>query len=84
MTENLSLAEQAVQALELVRNMDAGMALINPERHSVRALKRLAEQAMRDGIHQAIALAGVAKDLRPLVEEVQKESAEKAAQGTDA
>ena len=47
MTENFSLAEQAVQALELVRNMDSGMALMNPERHSVRELKRLGKRVWR-------------------------------------
>lgn len=71
MAENMSLADQAVQALAMVKAMDEGLDMEHPERHAVRNLQRLAEQEMAAGFRMAIDLAWQAKDLRKLAREIE-------------
>ena len=70
MAENMSLADQAVQALAMVKAMDAGLDMEHPERHAVRNLQRLAEQQIAAGFRIAIDLAWQSKDLRKLVVDI--------------
>jgi hypothetical protein len=70
MVQNMSLAEQAVQALAMVKAMDEGLDMEHPERHSVRSMKRVAEQLIAAGLRHAIDLAWQAQDLRKLAIEI--------------
>ena len=72
MSENMSLADQAVQALAMVRAMDASIENTDPHRHIVRSLKRMAEAAIDEGLRRAAEFAWMAKDLPSLVDEVDK------------
>lgn len=74
MAENMSLAEQFVDVLAMVRAMDADMTNDRPERHQVRALKRVAEAAIAEGLRRAAEAAWMAKDLPSLVAEVRKQA----------
>jgi hypothetical protein len=79
MTENKSLADQAVEALAMVKAMDEGkMTLDNPERHTVRNLKRSAEALLAEAFRQAQTLAYIAGDISGLVAEVKLEEAKRA------
>lgn len=78
MAENMSLADQAVQALAMVKAMDAEMTNDHPQRHQVRNMKRLAETAIAAGLRQAIDLAWQAKDLGSLVDEVRFDESKRA------
>lgn len=69
-----SLADTAVRALAMVQAMDAEITNDDPQRHHVRRMKMLAQQAMETGFHQAISLAWLAKDLKALVDDVREES----------
>lgn len=71
MAQNMSLADQAVQALAMVQAMDDGMDIENPERHAVYSMRRIAEQAISAGFRTAIDLAWEAKDLRKLAREIE-------------
>lgn len=75
MAESTNLADQAVQALAAVRAMDARIDLDHPERHSVRALKRHAENILARAFQQAQELVYIAADLTALVENVRAEQA---------
>jgi hypothetical protein len=72
MAENMSLADQAVQALAMVKAMDANMTNDRPERHQVRNLKRLAEAAIAAGLRQAIDFAWMAQEVGALVKDVEQ------------
>lgn len=74
MAVNMSLADQAVQALAMVKAMDEGLDIENPERHAVRNLQRLAEQEIAAGFRIAIDLAWQAKDLRKLAVDIEASS----------
>lgn len=74
MAEHMSLADQAVDVLGMVRAMDADMTNDRPERHQVRTLKRMAEAAIAEGLRRAAELAWMAKDLPSLVAEVDKQA----------
>jgi len=76
---NMSLADQAVEVLGMVRAMDADMTNDRPERHQVRNLKRMAEAAIAEGLRRATELAWMAKDLPSLVAEVEKQARKDAA-----
>ena len=65
-----SLADKAVEVLAMVRAMDANMTNDRPERHQVRGLKHMAEEAIYGGLRHAAELACMAKDLPGLVAEV--------------
>lgn len=75
MAGNLSLAEQAVQTLEAVRQMEHGIELNNPERHIVRSMKRVAEQAIEAGLRIAQDLAWQAQNVRQLPAEIREQDA---------
>ena len=64
MAENMSLADQAVQALAMVKAIDEGVDNDHPERHVVRSMKRVAEQALSAAFRNAIDVAWMAKDLQ--------------------
>ena len=72
MADNLSLADQAVEVLGMVRAMDADLTNDRPERHQVRNMKRMAEAAIGEGLRRAAEFAWMAKDLPRLVAEVDK------------
>ena len=64
MAENMSLADQAVQALAMVKAMDEGVDNEHPERHVVRSMKRVAQQSLEAAFRNAIDVAWMAKDLQ--------------------
>lgn len=80
MAENKGLADEAVAALAAVRAMDEGMGLNHPERHTVRNLKRVAEEVLACAFRQAQTLAFMASDTTSLVDNVRLEEAKKAAE----
>ncbi len=71
MAENMTLADQAVQALAMVKAMDEGLELEHPERHAIRNLKRTAQNVLEAGLRYAIDLAWQADDLRKLAREIE-------------
>lgn len=71
MAENMSLADQAVQALAMVKAMDDDLDMEHLERHAVRNMQRVAEQTMAAAFRTAIDLAWQAKDLRKLAREIE-------------
>lgn len=73
MAENMSLADQAIEALAMVKAMDDSMSMEHPHRHSVRNLRRTAEDILRHAFRQAVDLAYQAQDLGPLVDNVRAE-----------
>lgn len=80
MAESKSLADEAVAALAAVRAMDEGMDLNHPERHTVRNLKRAAEEVLGNAFRTAQTLAYMASDVTSLVDNVRLEEAKKAAE----
>lgn len=70
MAENMSLADQAVQALAMVKAMDEGLDMEHPERHAIRSMKCVAQQVIESALRSAIDLAWQAKDLRKLSSEI--------------
>lgn len=70
MAENTSLADQAVQALAMVRAMDASIENTDPHRHLVRSLKRMAEARMAQAFREAQEMAYMAQELPALVDGV--------------
>jgi hypothetical protein len=83
MAENMSLADQAVQVLAMVRAMgEGGMGIDRPERHAVRNLKREAEAILAEAFRRAEGLAYLARDLPELVQTVRNEEAQRAADVT--
>lgn len=70
MAENTSLADQAVQALAMVRAMDSSIENTDPHRHIVRSLKRMAEKRLADAFAEAQGFAYMAQDLPTLVDGV--------------
>lgn len=70
MAENVSLADQAVQALAMVKAMDASIENTDPHRHIVRGLKRMAEKRLADAFAEALGFAYMAQDLPTLVDGV--------------
>lgn len=71
MAENMSLADQAVQALAMVKAMDDGLEIEHPERHAIRSMKRVAQQVIEAGLRSAIDLAWQANDLRKLARDIE-------------
>lgn len=70
MAENMSLADQAVQAISMVKAMDANIDNDAPHRHIVRGMKRVAEQKIAAALREAIDLAWMAQELPTLVDGV--------------
>lgn len=46
MADNSSLADRAVHALQLIKQIDAGVSVETPERHAIWDIKRQAEEQM--------------------------------------
>lgn len=82
MAENMSLADQAVQALAMVKAMDDGIDIEHPERHAIRNMQRVARQVIEAGLRSAIDLAWQAQDLRKLARDVEASALEIAATKT--
>lgn len=82
MAENMSLADQAVQALAMVKAMDDGLDMEHPERHAIRGMQRIARQVMEAGMRSAIDLAWQAQDLRKLATEIAAPAKDEAKQTT--
>lgn len=78
MSDHKSLADEAVSALAAVGNMDTSMDMTHPERHSVRTLKRLAEERLFQAFRDVQALAYMATDLTSLVDNVRADELAKA------
>ena len=76
MAENMSLADQAVQALAMVKAMDEGIDLQHPERYAIRNMQRVAQQVIEAGLRSAIDLAWQAQDLRKLARDVEASALE--------
>ena len=72
MAQNISLADQVIQTLADVRQMDDGIDTDCHERHAVWNLKRLAEQAIADAMRAATELAWQAKSLRKMAREIEE------------
>ena len=72
-----SLADQAVATLAAVAAMDAGMDMSHPERHSIRTLRRMAEERLSQAFREAQEIAYMATDLTSLVDNVRKEECER-------
>ena len=70
MAENMSLADQAVQALAMVKAMDASIENTDPHRHIVRSLKRMAEARLSQAFREAQEMAYMAQELPALVDGV--------------
>lgn len=70
MAENTSLADQAVEALAMVRAMDANIENTDPHRHIVRSLKRMAEARLSQAFRDAQEIAYMAQELPTLVDGV--------------
>jgi len=64
MSDRKSLADDAVDALAAVGRMDFNVTNEHDERHLVRNLKRMAEQALEQGFRHARELAWLAEDTR--------------------
>jgi hypothetical protein len=62
--ERKSLADEAVEALASINRMDFNITNEHEERHYVRSLKRLAEQALTDACRQVREMAWLAEDMR--------------------
>lgn len=63
MNSQMSLADQAIEALSMVKSMGEDIGNDDPERHIVRNLKRLAEQNLEASFRLAIDLAQQAKQV---------------------
>lgn len=72
MAQNMSLADQVIQALADVRQMDDGIYTDCPERNAIWNLKRLAEQAIADAMRAATELAWQAKAIRKMAREIEE------------
>lgn len=71
MAENMSLADQAVQALAMVKAMDENLDMEHPERHVIRGMQYVAQQVIAAGLRSAIDLALQANDLRRLARDIE-------------
>lgn len=78
MADSKSLADEAVAALAAVRAMDEGMDLNHPERHTVRNLKRAAEEVLANAFRTAQTLAYMGSDVTSLVDNVRLSEAKRA------
>ena len=63
MSQQQSLADQAVQTLAAVSSMCDDVGLDSVERHIIRGMKRIAEQSIENGLRMALDLAYQAEQL---------------------
>jgi len=71
MAENMSLADQAVQALAMVKAMDENLNMEHPERHAIRNMQRIAKQVIEAGLRSATDLAWQAQYLREMARQIE-------------
>ncbi|KOC21160.1 hypothetical protein GL58_10730 [Comamonas testosteroni] len=64
MSQNQSLADQAVDTIAAIRNLDTGSNMDHPERHAVREMKRVASEIVTNALRQAQALVYSAESLQ--------------------
>ena len=64
MSQNQSLADQAVDTIAAIRNLDTGTNMDHPERHAVREMKRVASEIVTNALRQAQALVHSAQSLQ--------------------
>ncbi len=64
MSQNQSLADQAVDTISAIRNLDTGANMAHPERHAVREMKRVASEIVSNALRQAEALVNSAQSLQ--------------------
>lgn len=72
MSTQQSLADCAVAVLAEIRSIDANQDTSHPMRHTVRALKRVAERIMSDAMQQASDLAYQANQIVKDYDEAEK------------
>lgn len=80
MRDNQSIADRFVRAMECVRRIDDEITTDHPTRHTYWSLKNVAEQALTDGIEQALRIARIADALRYDEQRAAEEKADAAAQ----
>ena len=71
-----SMADNAVDAIAAVRAMGEGLPIDAPERHTVRSLKRIAEDILTTAMRQARGLAYEAESLSKDMREPEKAAQE--------
>jgi hypothetical protein len=76
MAENISLADQVIQALAEVRQMDQDIDANYPEWYVVRSLKKAAEQTIAAAMITASDLAWQAKKIRQMAREIKASKAQ--------
>ena len=64
MSQNQSLADQAVDTIASIRNLDTSTNMGHPERHTVREMKRVASEIVTNALRQAQALVHSAESLQ--------------------
>lgn len=64
MSQNQSLADQAVDTIAAIRNLDTWTNMDHPERHAVREMKRVASEIVTNALRQAQALVYSAESLQ--------------------
>lgn len=74
MSNQPSLAEFAVETLATVLKMDDDVTNDHPERHQIRAMKRIANQAIEQGLRTAWDLAAQARDLQRTMRQIEAEN----------
>lgn len=71
MTENISLADRAIEAVSTVKAMSQDLSNDNAERHIVRELKQIAETVLLDAFDTVMRISWQVRDLRELPEKIQ-------------
>lgn len=64
MSQNQSLADQAVDTIAAIRSLDTSTNMDHPERHAVRDMKRMATEIVTNALRQAHALVYSAQSLQ--------------------
>ena len=73
MADNLSLADRAVRALQLISQIDAGVTVDTPERHAIWDIKRQADEQMIYACANAERLHRLAMTVREVFAKVEGE-----------
>ena len=84
MATQTSLADLAVETLAAVIEMGNEVDNECPERHAIRSLKRVAEEAITSGFRLALELSWQAKQLKKLSREIAEANNQKVGAGSTA
>ncbi len=76
MSDNLSLADRAIETLAAIKSMGDGLGLDHPERHVVRDMKRLAERIVGDALDVAFQLTLKAEYISEFAREIESSKPE--------